>query len=109
MYVIRRVWVVMPRQARKAASLALAAAAEYERAGQRSDVRVTYNGGTLPGERDRVYMEWMTDSIQSPHRADNAIPERARELQAKLREVTSDSWIEFAELMTPEKAVPIDG
>lgn len=108
MYVIRRVWAVLPREGRKAASLALAAAAEYERAGQRSDVRVYYNGGTLPGERDRVYMEWLTDSIQSPHRAENEVPKRARDLQAKLREITSDSWIEFNELMTAEKAVPVD-
>src|SRR5680860_1347592 len=109
MYVIRRVWVVKPREGRRAASIALAAATEYEQAGQRSDVRVFYNGGTLPGERDRVYMEWMSDSIQSPHRADNEVPQRARDLQAQMRDLTSDSWIEFAELMTPEKAVPIDG
>src|SRR5665811_1653982 len=100
MYVIRRVWVVMPRQARRAASIALAVAAEYEQAGQRSDVRIYYNQGTLPGEKDRMYMEWIADDVRSPHRPDNVAPERARELQALLRDLTSDSWIEFNELMT---------
>ena len=108
MYVIRRVWTVQPRQSRLAASYALAAAGEYEQAGQRDDVRVYYNAGTLPGEKDRVYMEWLTDAIESPHRPDNQVPERARDLQAKMRELTNDSWIEFNELMTPEKAMPLD-
>ena len=81
---------------------------QYEGAGQRSDVRVYYNGGTLPGEKDRVYMEWLTEAIQSPHRSANQVPQRARDLQAKLREISTDSWIEFHELMTPEKVVPID-
>jgi hypothetical protein len=107
-YVIRRVWVVQYMQARLAASIAAEIAKEYERVGQRSDVRIYYNGGTMPGDRNRVYMEWVTDSIQSPHREGNDIPARATELQAKMRELQTDSWLEFNELMTPEKMLPLD-
>ena len=108
MYVIRRVWAVPPMQARQAASIAAAIAQEYERAGQREDVRVFYNQGTVPGEKDRVYMEWLTETISSPHRAGHTLPERALKLQARLREYQLESWIEFNELMTPDKALPFD-
>jgi hypothetical protein len=103
-YVIRRVWAVLPREARKAATIVAEVAAKYEQAGQRSDVRVYFNGGTLPGEKDRVYMEWVVDSIESPYRAGNEVPQEARDLQAEVRKLSTDSWVEFNELMTPEKA-----
>ena len=104
MYVIRRVWDVLPREARRAATIAADVAEKYEEAGQRSDVRVYFNGGTLPGTKDRVYMEWVTDSIESPYRGGNDIPGAATELQAELRKLATDSWIEFNELFTPDKA-----
>ena len=104
MYVIRRVWAVVPREARRAATIVADMAKKYEEAGQRSDVRVYFNGGTLPGEKDRVYMEWLTQSIESPYRADNEIPQEARDLSAEVRKLSTDSWIEFNELLTPDKA-----
>jgi hypothetical protein len=66
---------------------------------------VYFNSGTLPGEADRVYMEWTEESIESPYRKAGQVasPESARDLGAKLRELRIDSWIEFYELMTPEK------
>jgi hypothetical protein len=103
-YVIRRVWAVLPREARRAATIVADMAQRYEESGQRSDVRVYFNGGTLPGEKDRVYMEWLAEAIESPYRAGNEIPQEARDLSVELRELTTDSWIEFNELFTPDKA-----
>jgi hypothetical protein len=108
MFVVRRVWDVQPRQARLAASLALAIAERFEAVGQRPGVRVSFNGGTLPGVKDRLYMEWTEDVIESTFREDRVAPPGVAELSAKLREATSGSWVEFNELMTPAKAVPIE-
>lgn len=104
MYVIRRVWSVEPRQARRAATLVAQVAKVYEDAGQRSGVQVYFNGGTLPGDKDRVYMQWHAETIESPYRGDNQIPPEASELSTQLRAMTTDSWIEFNELFTPDKA-----
>ena len=104
MYVIRRVWTVLPREARRAATIVAGIAERYEESGQRSTARVFFNGGTLPGEKDRVYMEWTAETIESPYRAGNEISQAARDLSAELRRLTTDSWIEFNELFTPEKA-----
>ena len=49
MYVIRRVWVTKSRQARQVASLVAEIGGIYEESGQRENVRVYFNGGTLPG------------------------------------------------------------
>ncbi len=109
MFVVRRVWTVEPGMARQAASYVAAMGEEYEQAGKRSPSRVYFNGGTMPGERNRVYMEWTEDVIDSTYRKDIVeSPPRARELYANLREITIDSWIEFFELMTPEKMLPVD-
>jgi hypothetical protein len=70
---------------------------------------VYFNNGTLPGDRYRVYMEWTEETIDSPYRDDQIeSSEEARRLSAKLRELTVDSWIEFYELLTPEKAMSIN-
>ena len=106
MYVIRRVWQVKPREARRAASLAAAIGQLYQETG-RSDVRVYFNGGTLPGETDRVYMEWTADSIESPYRVGNELPDTGN-LGAQLRELQLANWIEFFELLTPDKALPVE-
>ena len=109
MYVVRRVWEVKPSEARLAATLVDAMGRDYEAHGKRSPSRVYFNNGTLPGDRYRVYMEWTEDAIASPYRADQVqSSDQARNLYARLRELTLDSWIEFYELMTPDKALPID-
>ena len=107
MYLIRRVWTTKPREARRAATMAAAIGKAYEAAGQRSPVTVYFNSGTVPGEKDRVYMEWTTDVIDSPYRADNESPD-VGDLGARLREVTTGSWIEFYEVLTPDKAMDLD-
>jgi hypothetical protein len=52
-------------------------------------------------------MEWTDDVLQSPYGRGEPALEGAAELSARLRELTEDSWIEFFELMTPEKMVDI--
>lgn len=104
MFVVRRVWETKPGEARKAASLVAAMGEEYEAVDKRGPSRVYFNNGTVPGDRNRVYMEWTEEVIASTYRADIVeSPQRARDLYANLREITVDSWIEFYELMTPEK------
>ena len=108
MYVIRRVWATKPREARKVASLIAETGAIYEDSGQREQARVYFNGGTLPGDLDRVYMEWTADVIESPYRGGNVYPDTG-DLGDRVRDLTEDSWIEFYELLTPDKALPIEG
>jgi hypothetical protein len=107
-FVVRRVWETKPGEARSAASLVAAMGEEYESADKRSPSRVYFNTSTLPGERNRVYMEWTVDVIASTYRAESvASPPRAQELYKRLGELTLDSWIEFYELMTPEKMTDV--
>jgi len=103
MYVITRVWETKPREARRAATLAALIGEVYEKAGQRSQIQVSFNGGTLPGETDRVYMRWIAERIESPYRGSNEIPAEAQELGTKMREITLGSWISFEELLTVDK------
>ena len=107
MYVIRRVYKVKPRVAPEAATVAARIGELYHEAGRRSEVTVCFNGTTLPGETDVVYMEWTDDAIRSPYARDEpSIPEAA-ELGARLRALTEESWIEFYEMLTPEKAMEL--
>ena len=103
MYVVTRIWEAKPMEARRAATLAALISEVYEKAGQRSSAQISFNGGTLPGETNRVYMRWIEDKIESPYRGSNEIPEKARELGAKMREITVRSWVEFEELLTEDK------
>ncbi|NQW21326.1 MAG: hypothetical protein HQ477_11505 [Chloroflexi bacterium] len=104
MYVLRRVYEVKPGMARRYATIAMKQCEEYEKAGQRSPARIYYNGGTVPGDKNRVYMEWTADVIDSPSREGNVIPQSVRDAGAAGRDMVIESWIEFYELMTPGKA-----
>ncbi len=102
-YVIRRVYTVKPGSARRVATTVAKQAELYEEAGQRSPCRVYFNGGTVPGEKDRVYMEWTSDIIDSPYREGNVIPRSVIEAGANSRDDIIESRIEFFELMVPAK------
>ena len=104
MYVIRRVYEVKPGMARRYATIAMKQSEEYEASGQRSPARIYFNGGTIPGENNRVYMEWTADVVESPYREGNVIPQSVRDAGATGRDMVIESWIEFYELMTPAKA-----
>ena len=57
----------------------------------------------MPGEKDRVYMEWTADTIESPYREGNVIPQSVRDAGASSRDLIEGSHIEFYELLTPAK------
>lgn len=103
MYVIRRVYEVKPGTARKVATLVQQQGDAYHSAGQRSEVRVYFNGGTLPGDNNRVYMEWTDETIDSPYREGLTLPKEALEIGAKVRENVISQHIEFYEMMIPAK------
>ena len=102
MYVITRVYETKPGHARLAATLIAKIGKLYEDSGQRSGVQVSFNGGTLPGETNRVYMRWEAEQIDSPYRGGNTLP-NTREFGQKLREITVRNWIQFEEKLTPDK------
>jgi hypothetical protein len=109
MYVIRRGWrVAEPRNTRMVATIVAEIGKNYEASGGREPTRVYFNGGTTPGEKGVVFMEWTAERLESPYRAGNVLPEDPRGLSAKVRELTTESWIEFWESMTPDKAVALD-
>ncbi len=108
MYLIRRIWEAEPANTRLAATLAVEVGKRFSDAGQRDGVRVYFNAGSLPGEKGRVYMEWIDEKIESPYRTDNVFPPDPRKLSKQMGEITSNATIEFYELMTPDKALELD-
>ncbi len=103
MYVITRIWDTKPGQARRVATLAAQIAEIYEEVGQRSSTQISFNGGTLPGEINRVYMRWTAETIDSPYRGSNNLPTTGREFSAEMRDLTNGNWIEFQELLSDDK------
>jgi hypothetical protein len=103
MYVITRIWDTKPGQARRVATLAAQVAEIYEKAGQRSPVQISFNGGTLPGEINRVWMRWTAETIDSPYRGSNDLPTTGREFSVEMRELSIRNWIEFEELLSDDK------
>jgi hypothetical protein len=103
MYVVRRWYKTKPGEARRVATLVHKQAQAYHDSGQRSDFCVSYNGYTLPGEQDTVYLEWTDESLQTPTRKDHELPSEALELGADVRKLIESQRIEFMELLTPEK------
>jgi hypothetical protein len=109
MYLIRRGYrVAEPRDTRLAATIIAEIGKVYEDAGQRSPTRVYFNSGTTPGDKGVVYLEWTAESLESPYREGNVFPSFPEHLGPKLREITTESWIEFYELMVPAKAMALD-
>ena len=103
MYLIRRIYKTKPGQAIRVATLVQKQAQIYHDAGQRGEFRVSFNGATMPGEQETVYLEWTDEKIESPYRGDNNLPAAALEFGPKVRELIETQRIEFMELMTPDK------
>ena len=103
MYLIRRIYKTKPGQAQRVATLVQKQVQIYHDAGHRSEFRVAFNGYTLPGDQDTVYLEWTDDKIMSPSREGNDIPPAALEVGAQVRELIESQRIEFMELLTPDK------
>lgn len=102
MFLVRRIYSVHPGQARKAATLIDKIGKAYEEAGTRGPSRVYFNSGTTPGEKHTVVMEWTDPSLETPYREDRVRVD-VGEFASELSECTSESRIEFWELMTDEK------
>lgn len=100
MYLIRRIYQTKPGEARKVAELVKKQGEIYRDAGQRSEITVSYNGATLPGEQNVVVLQWTADVIASPSRPNNPIPPEALEVGAQVRTLIESQRIEFMELMS---------
>ena len=100
MYLIRRVFKVKYMNAMKAAELITQIGKRYEQAGQRSPIRVYISGGTVPGPADTVYMDWTTDTLESPFREGNVQPDTS-DLGGQLLEILEERHVEFYELYHP--------
>ena len=101
MYRIRRVYRTKPGEAGNVAKLVYAQAKLYRDAGHRGDFSVSYNGYTLPGERNIVILEWTDDKIMSPGREGNNIPQEIMEAGMKYRPLLEEQRIEFYEMVDP--------
>lgn len=100
MYLIRRIFNTKPGEARKVAELVKRQGEIYRDAGQRSEITVSYNGATLPGEQNVVVLQWTAEIIDSPSRPNNPLPPEALEVGAQVRTLIDSQRIEFMELLT---------
>ena len=107
MYLVRRIFDTKPGAARQVASLVHKQAQIYRDAGHRSEFKVYFNGGTVPGQNNVVVLEWTDEALMSPMRGGNDIPPQVYEVGAQVRELTEGSRIEFMELMTPDKMADV--
>ena len=107
MYLVRRTFRTKPGEARRVASLVHKQASAYRDAGHRSEFRVYFNGGTVPGETNVVVLDWTDEALMSPMRAGNDLPQEALAIGAQARALVESSSIEFLELMTPDKLMDV--
>ena len=107
MYVLRRIFKTKPGEARRVASLLQKQAQAYHDAGQRSEFRVYFNGGTVPGETDVVVLEWTDEALMSPFRGGHQLPAEALEVGGQIRPLVESNRIEFMEWMTPDKMLDV--
>ena len=103
MYLVRRTYKTKPGEARRVATLVHKQVQIYHDAGHREEFTVSFNAGTCPGEPNVVVLEWTTEAFQSPAREGNNIPPAAMEAGAAYRPYIESSYIEFWELLTPDK------
>ncbi len=99
MYLIRRIYNTKPGEARNVATMVQKQAKAYRDAGQRSPFRVSYNGGTLPGENNIVILDWTDDALMSPSREGHTLPQAALDLGAEIRPFIEHQRIEFLEML----------
>ncbi len=101
MYLIRRVFKVKPGTTRRAAEIITQIGNLYEGENQRSSVRVYMSGGTVPGPANTIYMDWIDETLRTPYREDNKIPDGIAALGAQLNELQEENYIEFYEIYSP--------
>lgn len=107
MYELRRIYVTQPGKERLVASILQKMGNLLVESGQRQPFHVSFNGGTCPGEKCRVYMTWTAEKIESPMRAGNRNPPGYAELREKREQYTTDTWLEITELMHDDKMLDV--
>ena len=105
MYELRRTYVTLPGKERLVASILQKAGQMLVDAGLREPFHVSFNGGTCPGQKQRVQMTWTAEKIESPMRAGNQNPAGYGELIKQRDEYTTDAWLEISELMNVDKMI----
>lgn len=105
MYELRRTYITQPGKERLVASVMHKMGNLLVEAGLRDPFHVSFNGGTCPGEKNRVHMTWTAEKIESPMRAGNQYPEGYSELQKIRNQYTVDTWLEVHELMHADKLI----
>ena len=105
MYELRRTYVTLPGKERLVASILQKAGNMLVEAGMRNPFHVSFNGGTTPGEKQRVQVKWTSEKLESPMRAGNQNPEGYGEFIKDRDQYTTDTWLEISELMNDDKLV----
>ena len=95
MYLIRRVIKVKPGSTRKAAEVLAKIGRAYEESGQRSPSRVYWSGGTVPGQSNQVFIDWTSETIDTPSREGLQHP---GDLFAELGQYQEEGHLEFYEM-----------
>jgi len=105
MYELRRTYVTLPAQERRVASILQRMGQILVDAGVRNPFHVSFSNGTTPGDKQLVRMTWTSDSIESTYRGGRENPPEYTAMMALRNELTTDTWIEFNELMDDDKII----
>lgn len=100
MFLIRRVCIAKPWKEYEVAELSYKLAKAYEKAG-RSECRVYTSGAGTPGPARHVYIDWLTEKIESQISAN--IPQEVDEVWEQLEPLLEEYPIEFYEMVTAER------
>lgn len=105
MYELRRTYVTLPGKERLVASILQRMGQILVDAGVREPFHVSFSSGTTPGDKQLVRMTWTADKIESTYRGGRQNPPEYTEMMSRRNELTTDTWIEFNELMNDDKLI----
>lgn len=105
MYELRRTYVTLPGEERRVASILQHMGQILVDAGVRNPFHVSFSSGTTPGNKQLVRMTWTSETIESTYRGGRENPPEYTAMLALRNDLTTDTWIEFNELMTADKMV----
>ena len=105
MYELRRPYVHLPVTETHVASNLQNARQRLVYAWLGEPFHVSFNGGTCPGQKQRVQMTWTAEKIESPMRAGKQSPAGYGEFIKQRDEYTTDTWLEISELMNADKMI----
>lgn len=105
MYELRRTYVTLPGRERLVASILQKMGTLLVNAGLRTPFHVSFNGGTCPGDKQRVHMTWTAEKLESPMRPGNTYPAGYATLQKQRNQYVTDTWLEIHELMHADKMI----